>query len=123
MLDASCEDEVFIGGATGKLRRRPSAASRARLDAYKQYGAAASSIFSPFYQHHHLRLPPFLAGTYPGFHVNNARLPGLSLPYPPEPPIIPPPIPMTTVPQAFTPRVVMHPAFNACIPYTTNNIH
>ncbi|MCP9265872.1 Fork head domain transcription factor slp2 [Dirofilaria immitis] len=64
MLDASCEDEIFIGGSTGKLRRRPSATTRARLDAFKQYGAVASSLFNPFYQQGS-RLPPFLAA--PGY--------------------------------------------------------
>uniref|UniRef100_F1LC89 Forkhead box protein fkh-2 n=1 Tax=Ascaris suum TaxID=6253 RepID=F1LC89_ASCSU len=59
MLDASCEDEVFIGGSTGKLRRRPSSAARARLDAFKQYGNAAA-MFSPFLQPGG-RMSPFIA--------------------------------------------------------------
>ncbi|CAD6199410.1 unnamed protein product [Caenorhabditis auriculariae] len=49
MLDANCEDEVFIGGSTGKLRRRPSSMTRARFDAYKQYGAAAAALFPNFF--------------------------------------------------------------------------
>lgn len=60
MLDASCEDEVFIGGSTGKLRRRPSATTRARLDAFKHYGVVASPLLNPFYQQDS-RLSPFLA--------------------------------------------------------------
>lgn len=81
MLDASCEDEVFIGGSTGKLRRRPSATTRTRLDAFKQYGAVASSLFNPFYQQGS-RLPPLLAApAYPQLTVGITRtLPGAFLP-------------------------------------------
>ncbi|VEN61794.1 unnamed protein product [Callosobruchus maculatus] len=55
MLDPSAED-VFIGGTTGKLRRRSTAATRSRLAAFKR----TLSLYSPLQPYspstlHHLR--------------------------------------------------------------------
>lgn len=59
MLDPSAED-VFIGGTTGKLRRRSTAASRSRLAAFKRT-IALGALYQPL-QHFPSPYGPF----YPG---------------------------------------------------------
>ncbi|KAG8190111.1 hypothetical protein JTE90_026681 [Oedothorax gibbosus] len=67
MLDPS-SDDVFIGGTTGKLRRRTTAASRSRLAAFKRAGAPVFHAPGLHHPHDKSALGWSLAGYGAGFH-------------------------------------------------------